>query len=64
MYKGNNGDSTGSGTMVYLNVYDLHAANRYAHPLGMGVYHTGKRHDILNEFCRGISCESLAGGGF
>ena len=36
------GPATGAGTTVYLNVYDLHNANRYAHTFGVGVYHTGK----------------------
>lgn len=35
------GPATGTGTTVYLNVYDLHTANRYAHTFGVGVYHTG-----------------------
>ena len=34
------GPST-SKEMVYLNVYDLHQANDYLHPLGVGAYHSG-----------------------
>jgi len=27
--------------LVYLNVYDLHHANSYGYPLGLGAFHTG-----------------------
>ena len=27
--------------MVYLNIYDLHQANEYLHPFGIGAYHSG-----------------------
>lgn len=32
---------TSGGTPVYLNVYDLHQANYYGYPVGLGAFHTG-----------------------
>jgi len=32
---------TSGGTPVFLNVYDLHQANYYGYPVGLGAFHTG-----------------------
>lgn len=30
-----------AGSTVYLNVYDLHPNNEWAHQFGLGAYHSG-----------------------
>lgn len=40
LYAARSSSSRGSGTVVYLNVYDL-VDNQYLFPLGLGAYHSG-----------------------